>query len=81
MVSTFLTVTILQDCLLANGIWRVTPIEFLTTDPEIAGSIPSATKFSEKYWGSGERCPFSLVRIIEELLEWQSRGSGLENRD
>jgi hypothetical protein len=24
--------------------------------------------------------PFSLVRIIEELLEWKSSGSGLENR-
>jgi hypothetical protein len=28
-----------------------------------------------------ERCPLSLVRIIEELLEWKSSGSGLENRD
>jgi hypothetical protein len=26
-------------------------------------------------WG-----PLSLVRIIEELLEWKSSGSGLENR-
>jgi hypothetical protein len=26
-----------------------------------------------------ERGPFSLVRIIEELLEWKSSGSGLEN--
>jgi hypothetical protein len=25
--------------------------------------------------------PLSLVRIIEELLEWKSSGSGLENRD
>jgi hypothetical protein len=24
--------------------------------------------------------PLSLVRIIEELLEWKSSGSGLENR-
>jgi hypothetical protein len=24
--------------------------------------------------------PLSLVRIIEELLEWESSGSGLENR-
>jgi hypothetical protein len=28
-----------------------------------------------------ERGPLSLVRIIEELLEWKSSGSGLENRD
>jgi hypothetical protein len=24
--------------------------EFLNTDPEVAGSIPGETKFSEKYW-------------------------------
>jgi hypothetical protein len=28
-----------------------------------------------------ERGPLSLGRIIEELLEWKSKGSGLENRD
>jgi hypothetical protein len=28
-----------------------------------------------------ERGPLNLVRTIEELLEWKSRGSGLENRD
>jgi hypothetical protein len=28
-----------------------------------------------------ERGPLSLVRIIEELLEWKSSGSCLENRD
>jgi hypothetical protein len=28
-----------------------------------------------------ERGPLSLVRIIEELLEWKSSGSGLENWD
>jgi hypothetical protein len=27
------------------------------------------------------RGPLSLVRIIEELLEWKSSGSGLENRN
>jgi hypothetical protein len=27
-----------------------------------------------------ERDPLSFVRIIEELLEWKSSGSGLENR-
>jgi hypothetical protein len=26
-----------------------------------------------------ERGPLSLIRIIEELLEWKSSGSGLEN--
>jgi hypothetical protein len=26
-----------------------------------------------------ERGPLSLVRIIEELLEWKSSGSGLES--
>jgi hypothetical protein len=28
-----------------------------------------------------ERGPLSLMRIIEELLEWKISGSGLENRD
>jgi hypothetical protein len=28
-----------------------------------------------------ERGPLSLVRIIEELLEWKSSGSSLENRN
>jgi hypothetical protein len=28
-----------------------------------------------------ERGPLSIVRIIEELLEWKSSGSGLENWD
>jgi hypothetical protein len=28
-----------------------------------------------------ERGTLSLVKIIEELLEWTSSGSGLENRD
>jgi hypothetical protein len=28
-----------------------------------------------------KRGPLSLVRIIEELLEWKNSGSGLENRD
>jgi hypothetical protein len=27
-----------------------------------------------------ERGPLSLVRIIEEILEWKNSGSGLENR-
>jgi hypothetical protein len=35
------------------------------------------------FWEVGglERGPFSLVRTTEELLEWKSSGSGLENRD
>jgi hypothetical protein len=35
------------------------------------------------FWEVGglERGPLSLVRTIEELLEWKSSGSGLENRD
>jgi hypothetical protein len=28
-----------------------------------------------------ERGPLSLVMILEELLEWQSSGPGLENRN
>jgi hypothetical protein len=33
-----------------------------------------------KVWGL-ERGPLGLMRTIEELLEWKSSGSGLENRD
>jgi hypothetical protein len=35
------------------------------------------------FWEVGglERGPLSLVRTIEELLEWKSRDPGLENRD
>jgi hypothetical protein len=35
------------------------------------------------FWEVGglERCPLSLVRTTEELLERKSRGSSLENRD
>jgi hypothetical protein len=54
--------------------------EFLATDPEVPGSIPGATRFSEKWWvwNGG---PLSLVRITEELHEWKISGSGLENRN
>jgi hypothetical protein len=54
--------------------------ELLATDPEFPGSIPGATRFSENNVGL-ERGPFSLVRIIEELLEWKNSGFGLEHRD
>jgi hypothetical protein len=43
------------------------------------GSIPGATRFSEKL--CLERSPLSLVSTIEELLERKNSGSGLENRD
>jgi hypothetical protein len=35
------------------------------------------------FWELGvlERGPLSFVRTIEELHEWKSSGSGLENRD
>jgi hypothetical protein len=35
------------------------------------------------FWQVGglERGPLSLVTTTEELLEWRSSGSGLENRD
>jgi hypothetical protein len=35
------------------------------------------------FWEVGglKRGPLSLVRTIEELFEWKSRGSGVENRD
>jgi hypothetical protein len=43
--------------------------EFLATDPEVLGSIPGPTRFSEKWGGGLERGPLSLVRTTEELLE------------
>jgi hypothetical protein len=48
--------------------------EFLATDPEVLGSIPGATRFSEKQWGW--KGVHSLMSITEELLEWKSSGSG-----
>jgi hypothetical protein len=53
--------------------------EFLATNPEVPGSIPGATRCFWEVVGL-ERGPLSLVRIIEGLLEWKSRGSGQENR-
>jgi hypothetical protein len=46
----------------------------VATDPEIPGSIPCATRFSEIV--GLERGPLSLVRITDELPEWRSSGSG-----
>jgi hypothetical protein len=42
--------------------------EFLATDPEVPGPIPSVTIFSLEVLGL-ERGPLSLLRITEELLE------------
>jgi hypothetical protein len=50
--------------------------ELLPTDPEVPGSIPYQI-FSEVV--GLERGPLSLVRIIEELLELKSSGSGFES--
>jgi hypothetical protein len=53
----------------------------------VSGYRPRGTGFDSRpyhiFWevGSLERGPLSLVRTIEELLEWKSRGFGLENRD
>jgi hypothetical protein len=55
--------------------------EFLATDPEDPGSIPGATKFSEKKW-VWKGVKLSLMSITEELLEIKKVGTpGLENRD
>jgi hypothetical protein len=42
--------------------------EFLTTDPEVPGSIPCASRFYEKLRGL-EQGPLSLMRTTEELHE------------
>jgi hypothetical protein len=41
---------------------------FLAADEDFLGSIPGATRLSEKQW-VWHWTPFSLVRISEELLE------------
>jgi hypothetical protein len=54
--------------------------EFLYTGPEVPGSIPCATRFSELVAGL-ERGPLSIVRITGELLqklEKKCSGSDLE---
>jgi hypothetical protein len=43
------------------------------------GSIPDATRFSEKHWIWSS--PLSLVSTNEELLGKNCSGSGLENRE
>jgi hypothetical protein len=54
--------------------------EWVATDPEIPGSIPQHYQILWEVVGL-ERGPLSLLRIIEELLEWKNSGSVLENRD
>jgi hypothetical protein len=54
--------------------------EFLATDPQVPGSIPGATGFFCEVVGL-ERGPLILVSTIEELLERNSTGSGLESRE
>jgi hypothetical protein len=43
-------------------------------------ALNRATRFFCEVVGL-ERIPLSLVRIIEELLEWKSKGSDLKNRN
>jgi hypothetical protein len=48
------------------------------TNPEVPGSIPGATRFSEQQciWNGVHS---ALVRVNEELFEIKSSGPGLEN--
>jgi hypothetical protein len=39
-----------KNAIVPNTISTLGPSELLATDPEVPGSIPGATKFSEKYW-------------------------------
>jgi hypothetical protein len=46
----------------------------VVTDPDVPDSISGPTRFPEKLWlWSGG--PFSLMRITEELLEWNIAAS------
>jgi hypothetical protein len=54
--------------------------ESLDTDPVVPGSIPDTTLIFREVMDL-KRGPHNLVRIIEELLERNSSGSGLENGD
>jgi hypothetical protein len=66
-----------------NNNWKSASVvwwsEVLATVPEIPGSILGSTRFSEKK--CLKRGPLSLLRITEELLQWESSGSGIENRN
>jgi hypothetical protein len=52
--------------------------DFLAANPEVPGSIPVSTRFSE-YQLVWNGVHSGLVRINEELLERKSSGFGLEN--
>jgi hypothetical protein len=50
----------------------------------MTASNPGLWSSGKIFWEVGglvERGPLSLVRTIEELLEWKSSGYGLESRD
>jgi hypothetical protein len=53
----------------------------------VSGYRSRGTGFDSRHYqiflevGGLERGPLSLVRTIEDLLEWKSSGCGLENRD
>jgi hypothetical protein len=55
----------------------------MATDPEVLGSIPSTSRFSERQWvWSGvHSASWVLMSITEELLGRNSSGSGQENRE
>jgi hypothetical protein len=54
--------------------------EFLATDSDVPGSIPTTARFFLEVVGL-ERGPLSLVSTTEELLGRNSSGFGLENRE
>jgi hypothetical protein len=63
--------------------------QYICTSHYIWTEIISLWSSGRSFWhyqifwevGGLERGPLSLVRTTEELLEWKSCGSGLENRD
>jgi hypothetical protein len=44
-------------------------LEFFATDPEVPGSIPGATRFSEKYWVCNGIHSASCVQLKSYLEE------------
>jgi hypothetical protein len=59
----------IDHCVVYNrpSLWSSSQ-EFLAANPEVPGSIPGATRFSESQW-AWNGVHSALVRINEELLE------------
>jgi hypothetical protein len=62
----------------SQQLWKIFAIRLFQIYRSLFDSWPY-----QIFWEVGglEQGPLSLLRTIEELLEWKSSGSSLENRD